>query len=108
MTLSPGLAGGIGLQGGTGVKGRGSVLCAPGLGQCRLNHVQLLAARLQLDPKQCCIRAVAGFLRQRGGAVSQPCAPPRPPRVYTAWTGEGLRRRLGGDGFWPPSGAPKG
>ena len=66
MTLSPGLAGGIGLQGGTGVKWGGSVLRAPGVGQCCLYHVQLLTARLQLDPKQCCVCAVAGFLRQRG------------------------------------------
>lgn len=63
MTLSPGLAGGVGLQGGAGVRWGESVLRAPGLGQCCLYRIQLFAACLQLDPKQCCIRAIAGFLR---------------------------------------------
>lgn len=43
-----------------------SVLSAPGLGQCCLYRVQLFTVRLQLDPKQRCVCAVAGFLRQRG------------------------------------------
>lgn len=66
MTLSLGLAGGFGLQGGTGVRWEDSILRAPGLGQCCLYCIQLFTARLQLDPKQCCICAIAGFLRQRG------------------------------------------
>lgn len=66
MTLSPGLAGRVGLQGGTGVRWRESILCAPGLGQCCLYCIQLFTARLQLDPKQRCVCAIAGFLRQRG------------------------------------------
>lgn len=66
MTLSPGLTGGGGVQRGTGVRWGNSVLCAPGLGQCCLYRIQVFTARLQLDPKQCCICAIAGFLRQRG------------------------------------------
>lgn len=77
MTLSLGLAGGVGLQGGTGVRGGESILRAPSLGQRCLYRFQLLTACLQLDPKQCCVRAVAGFLRQRGGGY-EPALHPLP------------------------------
>lgn len=46
MTLSLGLAGGFGLQGGTGVRWEDSILRAPGLGQCCLYCIQLFTARL--------------------------------------------------------------
>lgn len=90
MTLSLGLAGGFGLQGGTGVRWEDSILRAPGLGQCCLYCIQLFTARLQLDPKQCCICAIAGFLRQRGRDCEPTLHPlPIPPHFYPVWIREG-------------------
>lgn len=108
MTLSPGLAGDIGLQGGTGVGWGDSILCAASLGQCCLYHVQLFTARLQLDPKQCCICAIAGFLRQRGRGCEPTLHPlPIPPHLYPVWTKEGDQRRRG-DGRLLPTLDPQG
>lgn len=108
MTLSPGLAGDIGLQGGTGVSWGDSILCAASLGQCCLYHVQLFTARLQLDPKQFCICAIAGFLRQRSRGCEPTLHPlPFPPHLYPIWTKEGDRRRLG-DGRFLPTLNPQG
>lgn len=53
-----------------------SILRAPSLGQCCLYRIQLFTARLQLDPKQRCVCAIAGFLRQRvraGNLLSTLC-----------------------------------
>lgn len=47
-----------------------SILCAPRLGQCCLYRIQLFTTCLQLDPKQRCVCAIAGFLRQKAAAVS--------------------------------------
>lgn len=55
---------------------RESILRAASLGHCCLHCIQLLAAGLQLDPKQRYIRSVAGFLRQKGSG--EPADPPLP------------------------------
>lgn len=96
MTLSLGLAGGFGLQGGTGVRREDSILHAPGLGQCCLYCIQLFIARLQLDPKQRCICAIAGFLRQRGrGRGCEPTLHPLPIHPISILSGPGRDTKVG-------------
>lgn len=76
-----------------------SILRAPGLGQCCLYRIQLFTAHLQLDPKQCSICAITGFLRQRGRALSLlSTLCPSHPHMDQG----GTKRRLG-DGWFLPT-----
>lgn len=81
-----------------------SVFRAPGLGQCCLYRIQLFTARLQLDPKQRCICAIARFLRQRGRDEPAVRRLPSPP---PSGAGRERQRRLGDATFLPTSEAPK-
>jgi hypothetical protein len=88
MTWSSGLAGRVGLQGRTGVRQRESIFRAPSLGQGCLYGIQLFAGHLQLEPEQCCISAIAGFLRQRARNHESLLSFPGPSHPM-AWLGDG-------------------
>lgn len=77
---------------------RASILRAPSLGQGCLYGVQLLAGCLHLDSKQCCIGAVAGFLRQKAVAIKTcPSSGPFHPttqQTHRCWVPEDIFERL--------------